>query len=127
MQTQREYVADKVPVKGTFFWLGLLLLFVLIAILVARLIYRPELIHIFGRYFGGDTGLFSARQAPANGRARLQIDEITDLANYREKQTKLLSQYSYVERMGQTDIKIPIDVAMKLILEKGLPIRRTVK
>jgi hypothetical protein len=122
-----SYVPDKVPVKGTFFWLGVLLLFVLVSILVSRLIYHPELIHIFGRYMGGEIGTFSSRQAPPNQRPRLQVDEIGDIENYRAKQEALLTQFTSVDQAGEQVIHIPIELAMKKTLEKGLPIRRPVK
>ncbi len=62
---------------------------------------------------------FSSRQAPSGVSApRLQVDEIEDLKKYKKTQSDLLNQYSWVDKNAKV-VRIPIEQAMKRILEKG--------
>src|SRR4051812_25775283 len=96
-EVSQDYTPDPVPIKSTIMWLLILLLFVLGSMVVARLLYHPELVHIFGRCVEGDFGTFCSQQAPLNNRPRLQIDEVADLAAYRAKQNTILTQYSRIK------------------------------
>lgn len=51
---------------------------------------------------------------------RLQIQEPKDLASFRKEEAGILSTYGVVDR-DKGIYRIPIDVAMKLTLERGLP------
>ena len=53
---------------------------------------------------------------------RLQIDPRQDLADLRAKEDELLGSYGWVDKNAGL-VRIPIDVAMKLTLERGLPAR----
>jgi hypothetical protein len=53
---------------------------------------------------------------------RLQINPRQDLADLRAKEDELLGSYGWVDRNAGV-VRIPIDAAMKLTLERGLPVR----
>lgn len=58
-----------------------------------------------------------ARMPPA---PRLQIQEPKDLAVFQKEETEILSTYGIVDR-DKGVYRIPIEEAMKLTLERGLP------
>jgi len=58
-----------------------------------------------------------AQQPPA---PRLQIQEPKDLAAFRKEQAEILSTYGVVDRQKGI-YRIPIEEAMRLTLERGLP------
>ena len=53
---------------------------------------------------------------------RLQTNPRQDLADLRAKEDELLGSYGWVDRNAGV-VRIPIDAAMKLTLERGLPSR----
>ena len=53
---------------------------------------------------------------------RLQTDPRDDLVHMREAEEQTLHTYGWVDRNGGI-VRIPIDQAMKLIAERGLPAR----
>ena len=53
---------------------------------------------------------------------RLEIDPPTDLARYREEQRKDLDSFGWVDRPAGV-VHIPIDEAMRIVAERGLPTR----
>jgi hypothetical protein len=53
---------------------------------------------------------------------RLQIDPRDDLLSMRQAEEQVLNSYGWVDRNGGI-VRIPIDQAMKLIAERGLPTR----
>jgi hypothetical protein len=53
---------------------------------------------------------------------RLEIDPPADLARYREEQHKGLDSYGWVDRPAGV-VHIPIDEAMRIVAEHGLPTR----
>ncbi len=57
---------------------------------------------------------------------RLQIDPRQDLADLRAKEDQQLSSYGWVDRNAGI-VRIPIEAAMKLTLERGLPARQESK
>jgi len=54
---------------------------------------------------------------------RLQSNPRADLRSLREQETATLTSYGWVDRNAGT-VRIPIDQAMKLTLERGLPARK---
>ena len=62
----------------------------------------------------------NVRQLPPE--PRLQVHAPLDLAQYRAGQDKTLDSYGWVDAAGGV-VRMPIDAAMKLLLQKGLPIR----
>ena len=53
---------------------------------------------------------------------RLQVDPKQDLARTREEQQQLLESYGWADQ-GTGKVRIPIDRAMDLLLQRGLPVR----
>jgi hypothetical protein len=53
---------------------------------------------------------------------RLETDPAQDLARYREEQRKGLDGYGWVDRPAGV-VHIPIDEAMRIVAERGLPTR----
>ena len=89
---------------------------------------------IFGlfRYFDGREGVRVPAEYPlaaSHGRRvppepRLQTDPRQDMSDLRAKEDDVLGSYGWVDRSAGV-VRIPIDVAMKLTLERGLPARQT--
>jgi hypothetical protein len=88
---------------------------------------------IFGifRFFDRREGVQVTAEYPlaeAQGRRvppepRLQTDPRQDLADLRAKEDELLRTYGWVDKNAGV-VRIPIDAAMKLTLERGLPARQ---
>jgi hypothetical protein len=57
---------------------------------------------------------------------RLQTDPRQDLSDLRAKEDELLGSYGWVDKNTGV-VRIPIDAAMKLTLERGLPARQESK
>jgi uncharacterized iron-regulated membrane protein len=55
---------------------------------------------------------------------RLQAAPRTELKNYREAQNERLASYGWVDQQNGV-VRIPIERAMDLLLERGLPARAT--
>ena len=53
---------------------------------------------------------------------RLQVHPKVDLERYRESETQILTTYGWVDKQNCV-VRIPIDRAMDLLLERGLPAR----
>jgi hypothetical protein len=53
---------------------------------------------------------------------RLQTDPREDLANLRQAEDQVLNSYGWIDRSAGV-VRIPIDEAMKLTVERGLPVR----
>jgi hypothetical protein len=53
---------------------------------------------------------------------RLQVDPRDDMANLRRSQDEVLESYAWIDRNAGV-VRIPIEQAMKLVAEKGLPTR----
>jgi hypothetical protein len=53
---------------------------------------------------------------------RLQVDPRQDLANLRRSEDDVLNSYAWVDRNAGV-VRIPIDQAMKLIVDRGMPTR----
>jgi hypothetical protein len=62
----------------------------------------------------------NARQLPPN--PRLQVEAPQDLKEYRAAQDKVLDSYGWVDSNAGV-VRIPIDRAMALLLQKGYPTR----
>ncbi|MGH9773605.1 MAG: hypothetical protein ACRD50_01510 [Candidatus Acidiferrales bacterium] len=53
---------------------------------------------------------------------RLQVEPVQELGNYRAGESDVLSSYGWVDRANGV-VRIPIDLAMERVLDKGLPVR----
>ena len=81
------------------------------------LVLSPVLLHFAfpGAVRGLSIGAYGAVPAPA-----LQISPSQDLANFRREEAASLSSYGWIDRDHKT-VRIPIERAKQLILERGLP------
>ncbi|MEW5983821.1 MAG: hypothetical protein AB1806_15830 [Acidobacteriota bacterium] len=76
----------------------------------------------------GDAPPAVNRGAPADEQQkwpepRIQANPAGDMARLRADQDAVLRSYGWVDRQGGV-VRIPIDVAMRLVLDEGLPIRQ---
>jgi hypothetical protein len=101
-------------------------------IVVAAVIHL--LIFVLFGYFNGRERLQAPPEYPlaaAQGdrqppEPRLQTDPRQDLADLRAREQDQLTSYGWVDRNAGV-VRIPIDAAMKLVLERGLPARQESK
>ena len=111
---------------GAIFGFGAAL--VVVALLINLLTY------VLFRYFEAREGRPVTAQYPLavgqEGRVppepRLQTDPRQDLADLRARDNETLTTYGWVDRNAGV-VRIPIDEAMKLTLERGLPSRQASK
>ena len=88
---------------------------------------------LFG-YFASRESQLAAREFPLAAEQqnrlppepRLQTNPRQDLADLRRREDAILSTYGWVDKNAGV-VRIPIDEAMKLTLERGLPARQTEK
>jgi hypothetical protein len=94
---------------------------------------------IFGmfRLFSGEAAQEDARLAPSSvsrpaavpgadrlpPEPRIQANAAADMKALREREDAILTTYGWVDRQAGV-ARIPIDVAMKQVLEEGLPVRQ---
>ena len=70
-----------------------------------------------------------SRPAPAPGEERLppepriQANPAADMKTLRQQEDAILTTYGWVDRSAGV-VRVPIDVAMKQVLEEGLPVRQ---
>lgn len=69
--------------------------------------------------YKGDYGKYLDKNFPS---PQLEIDEHTKLTEARLKEEQTLSTYDYIDKNAGT-VRIPIDRAMDLIAQRGLPVR----
>lgn len=70
----------------------------------------------------GDLRLVNPSEAEQFPEPRLETDERTEINDFRRKEEDTLRTYGWVDKDAGT-IRIPIDRAMQLIAERGLPVR----
>ena len=105
--------------------LGFGVALIVVAVVVHLLIYV-----LFG-YFNSRAGVQAPAEYPlaaAQGNRvppepRLQTDPRQDLADLRAREEAQLTSYGWVDKNAGV-VRIPIDAAMKLTLERGLPARQ---
>jgi hypothetical protein len=101
-----------------------------LGLLVVGIIVHVAVFLLFQYFSGRQEAANSVRQYPlAAGQEnrlppepRLQINPRQDLLDLRAQEDQLLSGYSWVDRNAGV-VRIPIDSAMKLVLQRGLPSR----
>ena len=64
------------------------------------------------------------RIVPPPGTPRLQAHPDTDLQGYLKEQHKILDSYGWVDRKNGV-VRIPIQRAMNILLQQGLPVRNS--
>jgi hypothetical protein len=119
-ETGRKYEDSSVPVKHLFvFALGVVAL-VVAGVLVSAVTFRFFVHHT---PMGPAASPFEdVRELPPG--LRLQTNAPMDLKKYRDEQAKILSGYGWVDQQAGI-VRIPIDRAMELLLQKGYPVRES--
>ncbi len=116
--TERRYESSEISVSKLFYSaLGVVVL-VLVGVLASAWTFR-----FFVRHtpMGPPASPFEdVRQMPPG--LRLQTDAPLDLKTYRDGQNKLLSGYGWADKQAGV-VRIPVDRAMQLLLQKGYPVR----
>ena len=121
MQQEVHHETSDVNIAGIFgFGAGLLAAAVIVHLLV----------FVLFRYFDRREGARVATEYPlARSQAdrvppepRLQTNPRQDLSDLRAKEDEWLGSYGWVDRNAGV-VRIPIEAAMKLTLERGLPVR----
>jgi len=69
-----------------------------------------------------DLRLVNPSEAEQFPEPRLETDERTEINDFRRKEEDTLRTYGWVDKNAGT-VRIPIDRAMQLIAERGLPVR----
>jgi hypothetical protein len=87
------------------------------------------LIYVLFGFFDGRERLTGPAEYPLAAEAnkeppepRLQTNPREDLAEMRAREDEILTTYGWVDKNAGV-VRIPIEVAMKLVLERGLPAR----
>jgi hypothetical protein len=98
------------------------------ALLVAALVIHLALYWLLERYNESSPRPSRAASAPGTQESlppepRLQVAPRADMANMRAAEERELQTYGWVDREKQV-VRIPIDRAMQLIAERGLPARK---
>jgi hypothetical protein len=108
------------PKAVAFSGLGLIVLGILAAVFIHH--FEKELNRFFA-YRGQATWTSSPTMQPPA--PRLQTDSTPELAEMRAQEDAELHSYGWVDRQNGV-IRIPIDEAMRLMLERGYPVRPSV-
>lgn len=70
----------------------------------------------------GDLRLVNPAEAEKFPEPRLETNEATEINAFRRKEEEALRSYAWIDKDAGT-VRIPIDRAMLLIAERGLPVR----
>jgi hypothetical protein len=108
--------------------IGAILTFGVVLMTVAAVVHL--LIYVLFGFFNGRENVHKVATYPLAAEQghreppepRLQTDPRQDLADMRAKEDDTLTSYGWVDRNAGV-VRIPIDQAMKLTLERGLPAR----
>ena len=116
--SERRYEDSEVSVKKLVFFAAGVVALILVGVLGGAWAFR-----FFVRHtpMGPPASPFEdVRQLPPT--LRLQTDAPQDLQKYRAEQNRILSGYGWVDPRAGV-VRIPIDRAMELLLQKGYPVR----
>ncbi len=119
VNTNPGYEKRDVNTRGILYFVLALFLLLVASFLSMR--------SLFG-YFSATQPLGPAASPFTNSRAlppepRLQVQPVEDLNHVRQGQEELLNTYGWVDR-ASGKVRIPIDRAMDLVIERGLPARQ---
>jgi cytoskeletal protein RodZ len=114
----RRYEPSEVSVKQLFGFAAGVVGLVLVGVLGSIVVF-----HLFVHHtpMGPPASPFDdTRELPP--KVRLQTAAPEDLNRYRDEQNKILSEYGWVDPKAGI-VRIPVDRAMELLLQKGYPVR----
>lgn len=116
----RKYEDSSVNVKQLF-----VLAMGVVAMVLAGVLISAEVFRVFEKLtpMGPTASPFEdVREVPQG--LRLQTKAPQDLKDYRKDQEKILSGYGWVDQKSGI-VRIPVDRAMELLLQKGYPVRES--
>ncbi len=115
---QRGYEPSDISTRRLFAFAAGVVALVVLGVLLSAAVF-----HFFVRHesLGPPASPFeNVRQLPPS--PRLQTTAPFDLGRYHDSQNEILGSYGWVDPQAGF-VRIPIERAMKLVLERGLPIR----
>ena len=121
MRQQVHYETSDVSIAGIFrFGAGLLAVAVIVHLLIFALFRHFESRE--SARVPAEYPLARSQEGRVPPEPRLQTDPRQDLSDLRAKEDEWLGSYGWVDRNAGV-VRIPIDEAMRLTLERGLPAR----
>lgn len=94
----------------------------IVTVVVFALVVSAGLLYYFTHAVEAPSVNPLAETQPPPPEPRLQVTPSADLERFRAEESTRLNSYGWVDREQQT-VHIPIDRAMDILLEKGLPAR----
>ena len=117
-QPQRGYEASDVSVRQLFAFAAGVVGLVVLGVLGSAAVFHFFVSH---QPLGPPASPFeNVRTTPPE--PRLQTTAPLDLKHYRDEQEKILGGYGWVDSQAGV-VRIPVDRAMDLLLQKGYPVR----
>lgn len=111
-QQSQRHEPDALDPRTMAAWCGALAALVAVSLLV-----MSGLMHLFQRQAG-------VREEAAATRKKTSTPA-DELAQARAEQRRRLTEYGWVDPQQKTAVRIPIERAMQLLLERELPVRET--
>jgi hypothetical protein len=118
--TKRGYEGSDVSVSRLFAFAGGVAGLVIFGVVASALVFRFFVRH---QPLGPPASPFE-NVRPLPPEPRLQSEAPQDLKRYRTDQDKVLKSYDWVDQKADI-VRIPIDRAMDMLLQKGYPVRTT--
>jgi len=119
-QPNHGHETSDASIRNLLIFAAGLSLVVIAGLIVSRVVFR---------YFVGHQGLGPPASPFENVRTlppepRLQVTAPKDLRQYKAAQDEILNNYGWVDRQSGV-VRIPIERAMDILLERGFPVRTT--
>jgi hypothetical protein len=103
----------------------------LVVMMIAVYLVVSALFRLYARQAATEdvqSGAQAVQQLPAGQEhlppePRIQANPAADLRSLRQQETEVLTSYGWVDEKAGV-VRVPIDQAMKLVLEEGLPVRQ---
>lgn len=113
----RGYERQDARAARVLLWFGGLTAVIMIVLAAARGAFDS-----FSAKYGRPAVTLAPTSFPTTDESvpRLQVDPSADLARFRSKEDQMLSSYGWHDRAAG-EARIPIDRAMTILLERGLP------
>ena len=114
----RGYEDSDVKVGGLFVFAAAVVALIIVGVVASTIAFRFFVHH---QSLGPPASPFeNVRQLPPE--PRLQTNAREDLRRYHQDENKVLGTYGWVDQKANV-VRIPIDRAMDLMLQKGYPVR----
>ena len=115
---KRGYEESDANIAGVFWFAAAVVVLIVMGVLASTIAFRFFVHH---QSLGPPASPFEdVRQLPPE--PRLQTNAREDLRRYHQDEDKVLGTYGWVDQKANV-VRIPIDRAMDLMLQKGYPVR----